>query len=117
MPSKKNILKVILWIARILGTITIVFLLFMSFGELFSSEKPATGLTSTLDIISLLFFPLSTIIGLVLAYKWEGIGGIITVGGMISLHIIRPDIASNLLISAFAIPGLFYIIYSAWSKK
>jgi hypothetical protein len=117
MPSKNNTLKIILWIARILGTITIIYLLFMSIGEFFSSEKTGTGLISTLDVLSLIFFPLSTIIGLALSYKWEGVGGIITVGGMIGLNIIRPDIASNLLISAFAIPGLLYIIYSVWSKK
>jgi hypothetical protein len=89
----------------------------MSFEEFFSSVKSETSLISSLDLVTLLFFPLSTIIGLALAYKWKGIGGIITVGGMISLHIIRPDIASNLLISAFAIPGLLYIIYAVWSKK
>ncbi len=117
MPSIKNIFKIILWIARILGAITLGFLLFMSIGEFFSSEETETGLISTLDLVTLAFFPLSTIIGLALSYKWEGIGGIITVGGLISLHIIRPDIASNLLISAFAIPGLLYIIYAVWYKK
>jgi hypothetical protein len=116
MPLKNN-LKIILWIARILGTLSLVFLLYISFEAFFSSEKTKTSLISNLDIISLLFFPLSTIIGLALAYKWEGIGGIITIGGMISLHIIRPDIASNLLISAFAIPGLLYFIYAVWAKK
>jgi len=116
MPSKNN-LKIILWIARILGTLSFGFLLFISFKEFFSSEKSGASLISSLDLVALLFFPLSTIIGFALSYKWEGIGGIITVGGLISLHIIRPDIASNLLISAFAIPGLLYIIYAVWYKK
>jgi hypothetical protein len=116
MPSKNN-LKIILWIARILGTLSLGFLLFISFKEFFISEKSGTSLISSLDLVALLFFPLSTVIGLALAYKWEGIGGIIIIGGLISLHIIRPDIASNLLISAFAIPGLLYIIYAVWYKK
>jgi hypothetical protein len=116
MPSKNN-LKIILWIAKILGTLSLAFLLYISFEAFFGAEKSGTSLISSLDLVALVFFPLSTIIGLALAYKWKGIGGIITVGGMISLHIVRPDIASNLLISAFAIPGLLYIIYAVWSKN
>lgn len=87
----------------------------MTIGELFTDSN--TVAVSNSDIVSLLLFPGSTIIGLLLAFKWKGIGGLITVGGMILLHIIRPDLASSALISAFAIPGLLYIIYSVWSKN
>jgi hypothetical protein len=117
MPSKQITLKILLWTARILGTIALAFLLFMSFGEIMNTKKTEINLISNLDKLSLLFFPISTIVGLVLAYKWKGLGGIIIVGGMICLHIVRSDIASNLLISAFAIPGLLYIIYSVWFKS
>ncbi|MCB0463321.1 MAG: hypothetical protein KDC81_11510 [Flavobacteriaceae bacterium] len=105
-----------LWIARLLGSVVIVFLLFMTIGELLSTDSK-TLMIKTSDAIALLLFPVSTIIGLLIAFRWEGIGGLITVGGMILLHIIRPDLASSLLISAFAIPGLLYIIYAVWSKE
>lgn len=105
----------ILWSARILGTLVIIFLLFMTIGELFTDSN--TTAISNSDVIALLLFPGSTIIGLLLAFKWKGIGGLITVGGMIFLHIIRPDLASSALISAFAFPGLLYIIFSVWSKN
>ncbi|PTM08410.1 MAG: hypothetical protein DA407_08105 [Bacteroidetes bacterium] len=109
-------LTLILWSARLLGSVVIIFLLFMTIGELFSTDSKTVIMKSS-DMLALLLFPVSTIIGLLLAFKWKGLGGLITVGGMISLHIFRPDLASNLLISSFAIPGLLYIIYSVWSKQ
>lgn len=108
-------LTLILWSARLLGSVVIVFLLFMTAGELFSTDSKTVMMKSS-DMLALLLFPVSIIIGLLLAFKWKGLGGLITVGGMISLHIFRPDLASSLLISSFAIPGLLYIIYAVWSK-
>ncbi|TJY37352.1 hypothetical protein E5167_05240 [Pontimicrobium aquaticum] len=113
--SKKRTLKIILWSARILGALVIIFLLMMTIGELFTDSNITA--ISTSDAIALLLFPGTIILGLLLAFKWKGLGGLITVGGMICLHIIRPDLASSVLISAFAIPGLLYIIYSVWSKN
>ncbi|MEZ4796767.1 MAG: hypothetical protein R2785_06320 [Flavobacteriaceae bacterium] len=114
--QKRKGLTIILWIARLLGSVTIAFLLFMTIGELLSTDSK-TLMIKTSDAIALLLFPVSTIIGLLIAFRWKGIGGLITVGGMIILHIIRPDLASSLLISAFAIPGLLYIIYAVWTKE
>lgn len=114
--QKRKGLTIILWLARLLGSVTIAFLLFMTIGELLSTDSK-TLMIKTSDAIALLLFPVSTIIGLLIAFRWKGIGGLITVGGMIILHIIRPDLASSLLISAFAIPGLLYIIYAVWTKE
>ena len=117
MEQNNKGLRIIYLMARGLGTITLAFLLFMVITEFFGSEESGLGIGPGKDMVSLLCFPISTIVGLTLAYKWEGIGGIITVLGMISLHVIRPDLASDLLISAFAIPGLLYIIFAVWKKR
>ena len=115
MLSKKRTLKIILWLARILGALVIIFLLLMTIGELFTDSN-ITAISQS-DAIALILFPGSTIIGLLLAFKWKGLGGLITVGGLICLHIVRPDLASSFLISSFAIPGFLYIIYAVWSKN
>jgi hypothetical protein len=114
--QKQKGLTIILWLARLLGSVVIAFLLFITIGELLSTDSK-TVMVKKSDVFALILFPISTIIGLLIAFKWKGIGGLITVSGMIGLHIIRPDLASSLLISAFAIPGLLYIIYAVWSKK
>ena len=75
------------------------------------------GFNTPTEIVAFICFPISTIIGLLIAYKWEGIGGIITIAGMMGLHIMRNDLISNLEINAFAIPGLLYIIYAVWSRS
>ncbi len=113
--NKQNGLNIILWLARILGSIAILFLLFMTIGELITDSNTTSMNRS--DVFALLLFPISTIIGLLLAFKWKGLGGLITVGGIMFLHILRPEIASSFLISAFAFPGLLYIIYAAWNKQ
>jgi hypothetical protein len=114
--QKQKALTIILWTARLLGSVVITFLLFMTIGELLSTDSKTVMMKSS-DVPTYILFPISTIIGLLIAYKWKGIGGLITVGGMIGLHVVRPDLASSVLISAFAIPGLLYIIYVVWSKK
>ena len=87
----------------------------MTIGELLTDSNTIT--INRYDLIGLILFPGSTIIGLLLAFKWKGLGGLITISGIMLLHILRPEIASSFLISSFALPGLLYIIYSVWSKS
>ena len=117
MLSKKRTLKIILWSARVLATLALAILLFMLFSDLFGMEAIAQGITTFPEILTFICFPISVIIGLLLAYKWKGLGGSISVIGMIGLHILRNDLISSVAINAFAIPGLLYVIYSVWSKN
>ncbi len=117
MLSKKRTLKIILWSARVLATLALAILLFMLFSDLFNVDAIAQSITTLPEILTFICFPLSIIIGLLLAYKWKGLGGSISVIGMIGLHILRNDLISSVAINAFAIPGLLYIIYSVWSKN
>jgi len=44
--------------------------------DVFVSKEPdEDGLTSIKDYIAFICFPISTIIGLLIAFKWEGLGG------------------------------------------
>lgn len=107
-PSKT--LTVIRWLARISGTIAIGVLIFGMIGDV-------QGFKSNTEIFTFICFPISVFVGLLIAYKWEALGGFISVAGMIGLHIMRTDLISSIEINAFAIPGLLYIIYSVWSKN
>ena len=110
MSTKTKTLNIVRWVARILGTIAIVILLF----GMFSDEN---SFNNTTEIFVFVCFPVCTVLGLLIAYKWEAIGGIIAIVGMIGLHILRNDLITNLEINAFAIPGLLYIIYAVWSRN
>ncbi len=115
MKNKKRITTIILWTARIWGSISLAFLVFMVgahvIGALTGAEESG-GFNSTSEIFTFfLFFPVGTMIGLSIAFKWPGLGGLITVGGMIGLKIIRPDLIVNPFMNGFAVSGLLYLIY------
>ena len=114
MTNNKRIATVVLWIARIWGLISLFFVLFMVGAHIigsFTGEESNGGFSSTSELLSFIAFPVSIIIGLALAYKWEGLGGFITIAGMIIFHIIRPDLIFDPMISLLAAPGLIYILY------
>lgn len=115
MENKKLISNIILWTARIWGSLSLAFLLFMVgahvIGALTGAED-GFGFTSTSEMVTFfLFFPVGTMIGLSIALKWPGLGGLITIGGMIGFHIIRPDLFLHPMIDGLAAPGLLYLIY------
>ena len=103
---------IIRWIARILSALFVVFILFFLLADLFGKEETGGGVLSAKDGITFFFFPISTIVGLVIAWNWERMGGLITVLGLIGLVTIRPDLLSSFfLIGIVAIPGLLFILY------
>ena len=103
----------ILWIARISSLGSIAFLLFMVGGHLFGSE-PSSGTPTFGEMIALSFFPLGVIIGLITAWKWDGLGGMIAVGSIISFHltmfILHEKPSFDPLIDALAAPGLLFLL-------
>jgi len=110
-------LKMLLWIARIWGAISLMFLLFMVGAHLvdalFVSKEPiGEGFNSTTEMISFLFFPISSMLGLGIAFKWHRIGGLITTIGIIGFHFFRPDLLFNPMIDGLAFPGLLFLMYS-----
>lgn len=113
--KRKTILSIVLWTARVWGSLSLAFLLFFVgahiIGSLTGGGDGIGGFNSTSELVSFLFFPVCTIIGLGLAWKWEGWGGLITTGGIIGFHIITPGILFNLMINGLAAPGLLFLIY------
>ena len=106
--SKLN--KVILWIARIWGIVIILFTLFILLSNIFGGDESGEGFRSTPELISFICFPISTLIGLGIGLKKEGLGGIITVTGMILFFIVRPDLILSYLWLVF-FPGILFLLY------
>jgi len=105
------------WSARILGSALLAFLLFMLIGTITSDSNEADGLNfrDTRDLIGFLLFPVCSIIGLVLAYRWPLLGGAIAVGSTILLVILRPDLL-QLTVVVMLMPGLIYLAYGYFSS-
>jgi hypothetical protein len=116
MTNRNKIATTIRWIARILASLILAFVLFFLIAHIFGKEESGNGFRNTSEFISFLFFPVSTVLGLSLAYKWEGLGGIITLSGMIGLVIIRPDLLLSFFILIPLIPGSLYTVYWLLSR-
>ncbi len=110
--SKNPTVTTIRRIARILSIISVALLLIMVIPQLFSPQqsKPLTfG-----ETVGLFFFPFGVIIGLIAAWKWEGLGGIIAVGSVICFHLTMlitggsPDL--NPFIEGLAVPGVLFLV-------
>jgi hypothetical protein len=88
-----GITNAVLWIARISGTLVLAVLLLLLLGHFF--KEPSLGTPYIL--------PLVIVIGLGLALKWEGLGGLIATLGNI--------------IGFVAVPGLLYLVYWVLARR
>jgi hypothetical protein len=103
------IAKAILWIARILGTLVLAFLLLFVLGHFFKERSFGTPY----------ILPLVIVVGLGLALKWEGLGGLIATLGNVIGFVLDPrlDLIDNPYVIAMWVPGLLYLIYWVLAKR
>ena len=78
MLLKKRQAPIMIWIARILSVMVIGFLLFFLFGE---------GLES-ISVLHI-FFPFGVMLGLILAWLFEGIGATVTIMSIVAFYILH----------------------------
>lgn len=107
--------KITLWSARILGAIIVAFVLFFLLARIFGNGEDG-GPMSKEDMVTFTFFPLGLCIGLLLAYKWVGIGGLVATGSMVVLFILRTDLLASTYMLTIAFPGLLYLLHW-WLKR
>ena len=117
MIIHKKVLQAVLLTARILGSAIFAFILFFLLAHVFGNEESGDGFRNAGEVVMFLFFPISTVIGLGLALKWEGLGGFITTVGMIGLFIMRPDLLFNMYMAIPIVPGILYLIYWRFRKN
>jgi hypothetical protein len=64
--------------------------------------------------IPFLFSPIGYTLGLIIALKWEGLGGLINVacvlGWQIALHVVKSESGTGIVFYLTAIPGLVFIV-------
>ena len=117
--NQNRFLPVIRWIARIWSILSLAFLLLFFGASIISSVGTSTFAFK--DVYQFLFFPIGLAVGLILAWKWEGLGGIIATGSIIGFHLQmlikngNPDF--NLFIELLAAPGILFILYWFLSRK
>lgn len=99
----------LLWAARVLGGVMLLFLLYMLFGHWFGAEELDTPFRDTADRLAYLFFPWGVALGLALAYWRPLAGGLFVLLCMGGLFLLRPDLVDSVVL-AFALPGLLHVL-------
>ena len=105
------ITRIVLWIARISGSLILAFVLLFTLADVFRGSGGGS------PSISFVFMPIGLIIGLGLALKWEGLGGLIATLSMIGFFVLRPDSLDVPILLGFCVPGLLYLIYWLLAKR
>ena len=107
---KTLLIKILRWVLRVLSGLMIVFLLLMFIGE--TSGEPST----TNSILQLSVTGLG-LIGLGLAWKWELIGGIISMVAFILLAIINPIVLQSSLVLIWPLTAILFIVLWTISRN
>ena len=117
MKNQMRIAIISRLVARIWGSLILLNLLIFVDAHVLGGEGSGDGGFNSAGerLIFYLTFPVGTMVGLAIAWKWEGMGGLITAGGIIGLFIMRPDLMSDLSTVGVGLIGLLYLIY--WTLK
>ena len=107
----KIFLFILHWAARILGLISVAVLSLFLFGggESFSSIKLN-------EVFGMLFFPFGLMIGLIVGWRYELLGGAIAVGSVLGFYFIYELLINSSWprgwwFAVFAIPGALFLLY------
>jgi succinate dehydrogenase/fumarate reductase cytochrome b subunit len=124
--NKKNPYRWLRWIARITGTLMVVFTLFIFIGELLEDQQrqAGSGLASFTPLMLVIFVIWGiALAGLVFALWKEGLGGLISLISFILVYVLnlfnkeasmRGNAITIFLI--FSIPSILYLVYWKLNK-
>lgn len=111
--------QILRWSARILGTLEVVFLVYLAYDQIFKVIINQ-GTSAFIPLINAYFFMAALLtvafIGLIIAYWKEGLGGGISIASFIFLFIAMNGHGWGAIIglTLAALPGFLYFIY--WLK-
>ncbi len=110
--AKPDIVTLIIrWIARIWSITTIGFVLLILAGELLLPHAPPPTLR---DLVGLFFFPFGVCVGMLLAWRWEGLGGCVAVGSLLAfyatLRIMNGRFPGGPYFALIAAPGFLFLL-------
>lgn len=115
--NRNKLSNVFLWIIRIWSILSICVLLLFFIGEGSSPSKIAFK-----DLIGMLLFPLGVVIGMIVGFKKELLGGIITTASLFAFYFIYSLSLTGTLPKGWAFivisaPGILFLLYGAVNKK
>jgi hypothetical protein len=83
--NSSRLVTVLRWVARILSILFIGFILLLLIGEVLFPH--AEAVFQVRDIIAMIFFPIGVVVGLILAWRKELLGGLVAVGSLAAFYV------------------------------
>jgi F0F1-type ATP synthase membrane subunit c/vacuolar-type H+-ATPase subunit K len=76
---------------------------------------------SARELVLFLFFPFGVCLGMALAWRWEGLGGGITVGSFAAFYLVQRFTSSSFpkgfAFVALAAPGFLFLLCWLWTRS
>jgi hypothetical protein len=105
---------VLLWIARILATIIVVFNVLILIPQ--ASDLESASLTPR-DALLLAFFPIGMCVGYAVAWLWPLAGGIISLSCIAVFLVLLGEADMVAILSILGIPGILFVIYGILRRR
>jgi hypothetical protein len=100
-----RLLTVVRWTARVLGTLILLLIAMFAIGQ---GVHPAR-MFQPLGVAILTVALLTMIVGQLVAWKWEGVGGGLIVGSFALFSIVNHGVPLNIVFGPWLLTGLLYL--------
>jgi hypothetical protein len=104
------------WSARILSLVAIGIVLSFAFGEGLNFSH-----FTARDFVLFLYFPLGVCLGMVVAWRWEGLGGGIAVVSLAAFYLAHrlfsPVFPRGFAFIVLAAPGFLFLLCWLWARS
>lgn len=104
------------WSARALSIVSAGLLLLFFIGEGFDPSRVVLR-----EWVGLLFFPFGVVVGLILAWRREGLGGAVSVASLLAFYVwnilASGGLPRGLAFVAFTLPGFLFLLYALLSSR
>lgn len=103
------LLRALRWSARIMSILSVGVVLLFAFGEGMNLSQFTRH-----ELLLFVFFPLGVCLGMILAWRWEGLGGGVTVASLAAFYLVQrlssPGFPGGFAFVALAAPGFLFLL-------
>jgi hypothetical protein len=116
MTNQPVSLRALRWSARVLSILVVGIVLLAAAGEGLNLSH-FTGR----ELVLFLFFPFGVCLGMALAWRWEGLGGGVTLASLAAFYLVDRLTSSSFprgfALVALAAPGFLFLLCWLWTRS
>ena len=106
--------RALLWVARIMGTLIVLFCVMMMIGYAVNPHEPVP---EDFEMFLLALFPIGMCVGYLVAWKWPLIGGVVSLVCLATFLVALGEADMILTIAFLSIPGVLFVVYGVLRRR